>query len=87
MALKNDSWRKNQSLENWRAYGGSLDRFDRNNWRERGLYEDLSKATKCGTSQVSVLSLILEILENSIVAETDLDQSLLKELNALYFVL
>ena len=53
MSLKHGSSRKNRSLENWNDYGGSLDRFDRNNWRQRGLYEDLSNATKCGTSQVS----------------------------------
>lgn len=53
MSLKLDHSRKKNSLENWRDYGGSLDRFDSNNWRRRGLYEDLSNATKCGISQVS----------------------------------
>lgn len=53
MSLNVDQSRTKNSLENWRDYGGSLDRFDRNNWRRRGLYEDLSNATKCGISQVS----------------------------------
>lgn len=52
MSLELEHSRKKNSLENWRDYGGSLDRFDRNNWRRRGLYEDLSNATKCGISQV-----------------------------------
>ena len=53
MALKNESFRKH-NLETWGYYGGSLDRFDRSNLRERGLYEDLSNSTKCQTSQVCV---------------------------------
>lgn len=63
MSLKHDSSRKKHDLENWRDYGGSLDRFDRNNWRRRGLYEDLSNATKCGTSQVSEVAWILYALK------------------------
>lgn len=52
MSLKFERSRKKTSMENWRDYGGSLDRFDRNNWRRRGLYEDLSNAIVCGISQV-----------------------------------
>lgn len=55
MSLTPVSTRKNHSLEKWRYYGGSLDRFDQNKWRQRGLYEDLSNATKCGSPQVSVI--------------------------------
>ena len=29
-------------MENWPEFGGSRDRFDKDNWRRRGLYEDLS---------------------------------------------
>ena len=59
MSQKHGSSRKNRSLENWQDFGGSLDRFDRNNWRRRGLYEDLSNAIKCGISQVSLVVLLL----------------------------
>ena len=63
MSLKLEHSRKKNELENWREYGGSLDRFDRNDWRKRGLYEDLSNATKCGISQVScVLFVCLQVL-------------------------
>ena len=63
MSLKLEHSRKKNRLENWRDYGGSLDRFDRNDWRKRGLYEDLSNATKCGISQVScVLFVCLHVL-------------------------
>lgn len=63
MSLKLEHSRKKNKLENWRDYGGSLDRFDRNDWRKRGLYEDLSNATKCGISQVScVLFECLQVL-------------------------
>lgn len=51
MTLKNECFRKH-NLETWGYYGGSLDRFDRSNLREHGLYEDLSNSVKRGTSQV-----------------------------------
>lgn len=55
MSLNRGSSRKRHSLENWRDFGGSFPLFDQNNWRQRGLYEDLSNTTKCGISQVGLV--------------------------------
>lgn len=64
MSLNRGSSRKSHSLENWRDFGGSLPLFDQNNWRQRGLYEDLSNATKCGISQVGLVLLTVCLLSN-----------------------
>lgn len=64
MSLNRGSSRKSHSLENWRDFGGSLPLFDQNNWRQRGLYEDLSNATKCGISQVGLVLLTVCSLSN-----------------------
>ena len=64
MSLNRGPSRKSHSLENRRDFGGSLPLFDQNNWRQRGLYEDLSNATKCGISQVGLVLLTVSSLSN-----------------------
>lgn len=47
------------SMENWFYYGGSLDRFDKNNWCRCGLYEDLFNVGKCWILEVCEICVLV----------------------------